>query len=324
MKSIQRNHQKKLLTWFSKNKRALPWRKTKNPYSVWISEVMLQQTTCTAVIPYYKKFIKKFPTLKDLAKAQEKDIFSIWTGLGYYRRAQNLLKSAKQIHKLKTFPTSYEELLKLPGFGAYTSRAVSSLSFNKPVGVLDGNVIRFLSRFHGLHLKWWASAHRNFLQEISDSWVQNQESSQVNQALMELGSLVCTPKKPICFLCPLQKYCVAFSKNKISLLPLTKPRKELELWHWKPYKIKNKNNLAYVINNYLPFFKKQMIFPGVIKKLKQKPKSYHFSHSITHYKIYVTVQPKKIIKKASFHWFNSKQITKHNPSSLIKKILNTS
>ena len=323
MKFIQKNQQEDLLHWFYKNKRSFPWRKTKNPYAIWISEVMLQQTTCVTVIPYYKKFIKKFPNLNSLAQAEEKDIFPLWSGLGYYTRAKSILKSAREISKKKEFPSSYKDLLKLPGFGPYTARAVSSLSFNEPVGVLDGNVIRVLSRFHKLHLKWWTSQARNTLQKQVDNWVKNKKSSDINQALMELGSLICTPKKPLCVLCPLQKKCRGFKTNTVSVLPLLKPKKEPEILHWKAYKIKNKSKFAFVKNNYLPFLKKQMVFPGEVKKVNHKPNHYDFNHSITHYKIYVTVQSKKPCKKLSLHWLNSKQITQQSPFSLIKKVLDT-
>lgn len=313
---------KNLLSWFEKNKRPLPWRKNKDPYLIWISEVMLQQTTYTAVIPYYNRFIKEFPNLQKLAQAKESDILPLWSGLGYYTRAKNLLKAAKIIQKSKKFPRSYKELSSLPGFGPYTSRAVSSLSFNEPVGVLDGNVIRVFSRFHGLSIKWWISKNRQTLQNLSDKWAQN-KSSHINQALMELGSLVCTPKKPLCITCPLQKKCIAFKENIISKLPLAKPKKEFQILHWKPYKIKNKTKFAFIENNYLPFLKTQMVFPGTIQKIKKKPRVYDFKHSITHYKIYVSVQFKPSIKKSTLKWLNPRQIPKKSPSSLIKKVLDT-
>jgi len=315
--------QQKLLHWFEKHKRDLPWRHTKNPYHIWISEVMLQQTTTTAVIPYYLQFLKKFPNIQKLSQAQTKEVFSLWAGLGYYKRAENLIQAAKQIHKLKKFPKSYKELIHLPGFGPYTSRSVSSLAFNKPVGVLDGNVIRVLSRFYGTAFKWWMTSDKTKLQTLADQWVQKTNSSLMNQALMELGSLVCLSKKPICLICPLEKNCKAFQQNTQHLLPLKKPKKAKEFWHWK-VKVSSKNSkFAFIKNHKLPFLKNKIIFPGTIKHIRYKPKTYDFSHSIMHYQIFINIQcTNKINSKASLQWFTKTQAQALNPSSLILKVLN--
>ena len=222
---VKASLQKKLLTWFEQNKRTLPWRQTKDPYKIWVSEVMLQQTTSKAVISYYTKFLKQFPNLTALSKANKKEVFSIWAGLGYYNRAENLIKAGKIIHKQNFFPKSYKDLLKLPGFGPYTARAVSSLAFEEPVGVLDGNVIRFLSRFYALEIEHWKLKERQKLQNLSSDWVQNQSPSKMNQALMEIGALICASPKPLCLLCPLRKDCKAYKKNLQEKLPLKKTKK---------------------------------------------------------------------------------------------------
>ena len=264
IKSISPSLQKKLLSWFEKHKRSLPWRQTKDPYPIWISETMLQQTTSKAVIPYYKKFLKKFPNLEALAGSNIKQLYSVWAGLGYYKRADNLLKSARQIQKHKHFPKSYKELLNFPGFGPYTSRALSSLAFEEPVGVLDGNVIRFLSRFHALFLKSWHASERAELQAFSDLWVQKQRPSQINQALMEIGSLICRSSEPLCLLCPLASHCQAFKAGLQERLPLKRPRKKVEFWYWRLYKIQKNLKWAFVKNKKLPFLKKSVYLPWTL------------------------------------------------------------
>ena len=322
MKTVHSRLQKKLLFWFEENKRSFPWRQSKNPYEIWISEVMLQQTTSRSVLPYYKKFIEKFPSVSSLARASEKEVFSMWSGLGYYKRAQNLLLAAKELEKKKRFPNTYQELLDLPGFGPYTSRAVSSIAFEESVGVVDGNVIRFLSRFHGLPLKSWLSSDKKKLQDLSDLWVKNQKSSIMNQALMEIGSLICKSHQPLCLLCPLVKSCQAQKQSLQQNLPLKKNRKKVEFWYWKVERIKKKSRWAFIKNKQLPFFKNYFIPPGVCKQIKQKPKRYDFSHCIMNYQIFIHIQKQTKKKYKSLQWFTKSQIKELNPSSLIKKILN--
>ena len=332
--TLESSLQKKLLAWYKKHKRELPWRHSKDPYAIWISEVMLQQTTSKAVIPYYKNFLKKYPRLSHLAQANKKELFSLWAGLGYYRRAENILLAAQIIHKKKSFPKTYKELLELPGFGPYTARSVSSLAFDEPVGVLDGNVIRFLSRFYNLPLEYWKSKNREKLQKLSNLWVQNQKSSVMNQALMELGALICSTPKALCLLCPLKEDCLGRKKRTQNQLPLKKAKKTTEFWLYKAEKISNKNKWAFIKNESSPFLKGAWIFPGEIKKIKEalsKTKThktsdptlhYDFIHSIMNYKIFVQVKNKKTKSKPSHSkWFSTKDIPSLNPSSLITKIL---
>ena len=164
----------KLLPWYRENKRDLPWRKTRDPYCIWISETMLQQTTSRAVIPFYERFLTSFPTVHDLAKASEGKVMENWAGLGYYSRARNLHKAAKQISKMGEFPKEVDDLLALPGLGPYTARAVASIAFEKPAGVVDGNTIRVLSRFYDWKGEWWKTAGRLWVQETMDEWVQEE------------------------------------------------------------------------------------------------------------------------------------------------------
>jgi len=317
---------KKLLKWYQENKRDLPWRRSKDPYPIWISEVMLQQTTVVAVIPYFEKFLKLFPTVKHLAKAPEPKVLEAWAGLGYYSRARNLHKAAKEI-AAKGFPKTAAELLELPGFGPYTSRAVASIAYNEAVGVLDGNVIRVLSRKYGKKLEWWNTQGREELQNLSDQFAKQGSPAELNQALMELGATICTPQKVSCLLCPWSIDCVARSKNLVEHLPLKKPRKESEVWIWQPEvhirNNKEKTQVALVQNNYAPFLKGQWIFPGQVLTSKEKPKKFDVKHFITHHDIYIQVQKNSRTPKSSktTQWVELKNLKQVNPSSLLTKVL---
>lgn len=335
------NLSQKLLKWYEENRRILPWRAHRDPYFIWISEVMLQQTTVAAVIPYYERFLKNFPTVKVLAKAPLSDVLENWAGLGYYSRARNLHK-ASQLLAQNGFPRTADELIQLPGFGPYTSRAVSSLAFGEPVGVLDGNVIRVLTRLFGLKVNWWLPKEREKLQKLSDQLAQHGPSHLVNNGLMELGATVCTPTNPTCALCPWLKDCQAHQKNLTSKLPLKKPRKEKEVWIWYPVIYKKNKKIFMIQNDYLPFLKGQMIFPGKVQKSSKKPKDFAFRHSITHYDIYIQIEKtprtqldlsklKSQIDKTSPNslkeaeknkqWINQNEIKKINPSNLLQKVL---
>lgn len=283
---------------------------------------MLQQTTSTAVIPFFEKFLARFPTLKSLAEASIEDVYERWAGLGYYSRARNLHKAAQLIQKNGQFPKTYLELLEYPGFGPYTSRAVSSLAFGEHCGVLDGNVIRFLSRFYGLSVEWWKPKARAQLQHLSDEIVQHGPPQELNQALMEIGATICTPKSPSCFLCPVSKSCVALAQGLAAELPLKKPRKDSEIWIWEAEIVERKGKIGFVKNSYAPFLRGQWLLPGRVVKAKSKPKKYDFEHSITHHQIFVSVKKSKQPSK-DLHWISRGDVAKYVPVSLVKKALLT-
>lgn len=312
--------QKELLNWYRANKRDLPWRKNRDPYRIWISEVMLQQTTVTAVVPYYEKFMSRFPQVRDLAEASESDVLEMWAGLGYYSRARNIHKSAKLI-SAQGFPRYAALLTELPGFGPYTSRAVASLAFNEKVGVLDGNVIRILSRVYGLKLKWWLPKEREILQKLADTLANSEFNSEVNQGMMELGATVCTPKKPLCLMCPWKLTCVALKKNKISKLPLSKPRPKNEIWLWK-MRILTRNNKIYLEKNTATPFLTNLLFPpSKAEAVNLKPKKFDLRHSVTKYDIYIKLIESGPKKPLNSNWFELNTIKRVNHSSLMTKIL---
>lgn len=320
-RALSTQNKTELLSWYRLNLRPLPWRINRDPYRIWLSETMLQQTTVTAVIPYFERFLKRFPTLKSLAEAQEAEVREQWAGLGYYSRASNLWKAARALHVHGGFPRTYLELSEFPGFGPYTSRAVSSLAFDEPVGVLDGNVIRVLSRVHAWPAQWWRPAERRELQATVDQWVQGTPSFEMNQAIMELGATICTPKSPTCLLCPLQKTCMALKTKQISLLPRPKPRRQREIWLWEPELSLKKGQVALSKDHDLPFLRGHLVPPGTAQRLKQKPKDYHFTHSVTHHDIFVRVRQGRNHAFGAVEWIALDEVARHSPAALVKKVI---
>ncbi len=213
-----------LLRWYGKHKRDLPWRRTRDPYQVWISEIMLQQTRVAAVIPYYERFLDRFPDVNALAAAPEQELLAAWAGLGYYSRARNLQKAAQKIREMGGFPGDYLSLRSLPGVGDYTAAAIASIAFELRHAVLDGNVIRVLSRFTGEAGNVDSVLVRNRLRDVAERMLDPRRAGEFNQALMELGATVCLPKQPQCLICPVADKCVARQLGKQNELPIKSGR----------------------------------------------------------------------------------------------------
>jgi A/G-specific adenine glycosylase len=209
-----------LIDWYTRNKRDLPWRQTTDPYLIWLSEVILQQTRVAQGIGYYYRFKEQFPTVKHLAEASLDDVLSLWQGLGYYSRARNLHQAAQSIHEAGEFPDNYSKLLKIKGVGSYTAAAIASFAFDEDVAVLDGNVMRVLSRQFGFEENILSPKGKKSLQQLADQMLPNGHSSVYNQAIMELGALICKPKNPNCLFCPIAQSCRAKAENKQDKLPL--------------------------------------------------------------------------------------------------------
>ncbi len=211
-----------LIHWYEQNKRDLPWRETKDPYKIWISEIILQQTRVDQGLPYYHRFIKTFPNVGKLAEAEEKTVLSVWQGLGYYSRARNLQEGAKQVvndYKGK-FPTSYDGWLTIKGVGSYTAAAVASFCFLEKVPVLDGNVFRVLSRLFGLTEDIAQAKNRKVFWDKAMELIPADRPDQFNQAIMEFGALQCTPKSPDCGACVFNMQCFAYQKDVVGDLPV--------------------------------------------------------------------------------------------------------
>lgn len=218
---------KDLLKWYYKNKRDLPWRKSQDPYRVWLSEIMLQQTRVEAVLPYYERFLSHFPTVKDLANAREDQVTNLWAGLGYYSRARNLHACAKKIMNCfqGKFPSTKESLSSLPGIGPYTSSAIASICFEEKIGAIDGNLERVISRL--LALKEDPKKEgKDKIQKFANQVVCLGDPGSINQAFMDLSSAICKPKNPSCELCPIQKHCLGFKKKIQHSLPIKAAKKE--------------------------------------------------------------------------------------------------
>lgn len=217
-----------LFSWFEKNKRDLPWRKSiskksskRNPYCVWISEIMLQQTRVNVVIDYYTRWMKKYPNIKSLAKAKQEEILLLWQGLGYYSRAKNILATAKDISKNHNgvFPKKHSEIIKLKGIGEYTAGAICSIAYEQPQALVDGNVERVIARFLCIELEVKKIRKQKLIWKILAEVITKVSPQIFNEALMELGATVCIPKNPKCEQCPLQKNCLAFQKNQQKQIP---------------------------------------------------------------------------------------------------------
>lgn len=255
---------KTLISWYSINNRDLPWRKTKDPYKIWLSEIILQQTQIAQGLPYYKTFTATYPTVFDLAKANESAILKLWQGLGYYSRARNLHTTAKYIvNDLNgKFPDTYKELLKLKGIGDYTASAIASICFNEQTAVLDGNVYRFLSRYYGIDIPINTTEGFKTFKAIAQDILNKKNPAEHNQAIMDFGSRQCSPSRPDCSVCPFNKTCVAFMENNISQLPVKLKAK-------KPIK-KYFNFLVFVSDTGETILEKR-VGKGIWKNLYQFP-----------------------------------------------------
>lgn len=213
-----------LLVWYAESGRSLPWRKTRDPYAIWVSEIMLQQTQVKTVIPYFERWMAQFPTIESFANADLQTVLKAWEGLGYYARARNFHRAAQQIiHEHSgIFPTDLETVLKLPGIGRTTAGGILSAAFDQPLAILDGNVKRVLARLIALEVP--PSKAMSQLWQLSETLIDPEHGRDFNQALMDLGATVCTPKNPACLICPWRSHCAAYNRGIQSDLPMSETR----------------------------------------------------------------------------------------------------
>lgn len=297
---------KTLISWYSANKRDLPWRQTMTPYYIWLSEIILQQTQVKQGLPYYSTFIKEFPSVFDLANAHENKVLKLWQGLGYYSRARNLHATAKYVaNSLKgEFPTEYKELIKLRGIGDYTASAIASICFNKPTAVVDGNVYRVLSRYFEIHTPINSTKGIKEFKQLAQELIDKTQPGTFNQAIMEFGAIQCKPQSPNCTTCPLNNSCIAFNKNKIQELPVK----------IKATKAKKKyfNFLVFISNNKKTILEKREK-KGIWQNLYQFPLIE--TNQITDYESFkTTIQEHKLLKG---HVFN---LALYNTKPIIHKL----
>ncbi|MDP3371591.1 MAG: A/G-specific adenine glycosylase [Candidatus Paracaedibacteraceae bacterium] len=328
------SNRKRLLDWYFLIKRKMPWRaeigQEPNPYYVLVSEFMLQQTTVQTVIPYFERFIQKFPTLESLANASLDDVYALWQGLGYYSRAKNLHKACQQICEFGYFPKDIEKLKTLAGVGPYTSASISAIAFDNPTMPVDGNVMRVLSRLFTLPEPKGPKLH-DLVQNCVSMFAAKKDNTHSAQALMELGALVCKPKNPLCNECPLSVECQAFKTNTIDLYP------KLLAKAIKPKRIAT----AYVIINPLDqlliekrpdkgLFSNMFIFPTtcfefdpislpdlVIQKQYEKP----IKHVFSHFDLQLTVIMASTKKITDGIWVSPHELSKYGMPTLMHKVV---
>ncbi len=228
LQTINRDEfQEDLISWFQREQRDLPWRKDQDPYKVWVSEIMLQQTRVDTVIPYFNRFIEKFPTIDALATADEEDVLKAWEGLGYYSRVRNLQTAVKEVNEKYEgiVPDTQKEISSLKGVGPYTAGAILSIAYSKPEPAVDGNVMRVFSRILSIWLDIAKPSSRKVFEEAVRNLISEENPSFFNQALMELGALICTPTSPSCLLCPVREHCQAFEEGVQTELPIKSKKK---------------------------------------------------------------------------------------------------
>lgn len=349
----KRNFSKKIISWYTDSHRALPWRATKDPYRIWLSEVILQQTRVAQGLPYYNSFVKNFPTVKALAKAPEQKVLREWQGLGYYSRARNLHACAKKIvmdHKGK-FPGSYEGLLKLPGIGPYTAAAIASMSFDEPVAVVDGNVFRVLSRIFGIENDIGSLDGKKIFTKVANELLDASQPGTFNQAVMEFGALHCTPRSPNCADCPFSSECVAKQRSIQDLLPIKNNRAKSRNRYFTYFILTRGKKLAmkkrqdkdiwsglydfYLIeSNRNQKVERTMEEDKVLSKLSKlsdiKLEGKVVRHVLTHQKIYarfvVITLPKSvklngILNESKLHFYSSREIKVLPKPILISRFL---
>lgn len=220
---------RRLIQWYESQQRDLPWRRTDDPYHIWVSEIMLQQTQVDTVIPYYHRFLSRFPDIESLAKADRQQVLKSWEGLGYYSRARNLQDAARTVMEKFNgkLPDSIDDLRSLKGIGPYTSAAISSIAWQQPYAAVDGNVIRVLSRYFGITDDTRSSRTQRQIQELADQCLDEERPGDYNQAVMELGAMVCRPKNPECGECPLSAGCIAYKMAATDQIPYKSPTREV-------------------------------------------------------------------------------------------------
>jgi A/G-specific adenine glycosylase len=316
---------RRLIAWYDAGHRDLPWRKTDDPYRIWISEIMLQQTRAQAVIPYYERFLRRFPTVEALAAAVEDEVLTRWAGLGYYSRARKLWRAARQIVADGGFPRDYDGLRALPGVGDYTAAAVASIAFALPYAVLDGNVMRVVARMENDAADIGAARTRERFREIAQSWMNAKRAGAFNQAMMELGATVCLPKNPLCTACPLSKGCAALAAGTVAQLPV-------KLRRMQPVKIED--TLLIVRRNGRILLRQReadasrmagfwdLPTPRDLPNARVKRGLGEFRHTITHHHYRFTVAAAAArVPKGLFRWFGPAEIDGVPLSTTTRKAL---
>ncbi|MCX2744882.1 A/G-specific adenine glycosylase [Mangrovivirga sp. M17] len=338
----------KLIGWYKLNSRDLPWRNTRDPYPVWLSEVILQQTRVEQGMPYFYKFIDAYPTIKDLANSTEEEVLRLWQGLGYYSRGRNLLKGAKQIvfERNGVWPDNYKELQEIKGVGKYIAAAIASFCFNEYVPVIDGNVYRFMSRYLGIHEPINTSkSFRIFFDLTKEFQKHANDPAAFNQAVMEFGSLHCKPKNPLCESCPFESACYARLNNMQHSFPVKNKKKKSVVRNFHYFVIAEDNKYLFTKRGKNDIWEGLFEFPLVesdeltSKELAESPflsegqkvkKMFNVKHILSHQTIFATFYEvidvsnslKEAISMDKGEWLSPEEIEKKPKPILIDKFLN--
>jgi A/G-specific adenine glycosylase len=335
-----------LLAWYRANARAHPWRGAGDPYAVWLSEIMLQQTQIATVTPYYQRFLEAFPTVSHLAAAPLERVLELWSGLGYYRRARHLHLAAQVVAQLPRakFPEDYAGLRALPGIGDYTAKAVLSIAFNQPYAVLDGNVARVVARLCSLSGNLHQPQFRRTVETELTGLLSHREPGNFNQAMMELGQTVCLPRGPRCSVCPLAKWCGGYRSGNPEDFPLPRPRRAAETRHLAVALLRRGTKVAMVRGLEEGLMDDLWNFPSAfgstsakaldslqekLHRLSRAPLTFGepmagLRHGITYRSIQGQVYPVETarpLRNASVHWFELKELPQAAISQLARKIV---
>ncbi len=337
-----------LIEWFRQQQRDLPWRRTTDPYAIWLSEIMLQQTRVETVIPYYHRFLAQFPTVFALAQASLEEVLGMWSGLGYYRRAKMLHHAAKVIvdEHAGCFPATHREILSLPGIGRYTAGAIASIAFGEQAPLVDGNVFRILSRLFSLVDPLGSKELESASWQIATLLVRGEHPGDLNQALMELGATCCLPRKPSCLLCPVRPWCRRFAAGDAPAFPTPKESKETPIWQVAWAFLQKEQEVLLIQRPNKGLFAEMWEFPGLyqpgedpiieaefLQSLKDlglfvsTPQTQHtFHHLLTHRKLSITVhvfahidwQPTEHATR--FRWVDPHHLPSLPLSSIVRRV----
>lgn len=321
-----------IISWFQENGRALPWRETKDPYAIWLSEIILQQTRIAQGWEYWERFMAQYPKVEDLAAASEDEVLRLWQGLGYYSRARNLHAAAKQIVALGKFPDTLEDIKSLKGVGDYTAAAIGSFAFDIPAAVVDGNVYRVLSRYFGIDTPINSTQGKKEFAALAQSLIPASDTAAYNQGMMDFGAIQCTPQSPKCLLCPLAETCVALREGRVEELPVKLKtlkvqtrrlayiyircngeiaihrRGEGDIWQglWEPYNVSDLSAL--------PTFDAPLV-------LKAKDVKHVLTHRILLADFYLLETKKRPLLPDDYIWIKESEISEYGIPRLIEILL---
>lgn len=319
-----------VISWFRQNGRDLPWRQTRDPYAIWLSEVILQQTRIEQGRPYWERFMKRWPTVEALAAATEDEVLRQWQGLGYYSRARNLLTAARQVTAQGGFPSTFKELLTLKGVGTYTAAAIASIAFDEPVAVVDGNVYRVLARYLGISTPINSTEGKKEFALLAQSLLPPQEPAAYNQALMDFGAMQCTPASPACHHCPLMETCSACQQGNVSTLPVKLRTLKVKERHFSYIYIRYKGQTALRRRPsgdiWQGLYEPLLIEDGVLDMEPVRLLRQNVKHVLTHRVIYADFwlwQPESLpALPDGYFWIDECDLSQYAVPRLVELLLN--